>query len=115
MRGVWSTLALVAVAVGLGAYIYFIEFERPTGEVKEKLFTVAADDIEELRVTAKGETAVLKKADGGIRQRFLGFLVANPTGKRQHLCLGLDKQTKDEDPGKNESNGHFSNFKGTAL
>ncbi|MBP7779270.1 MAG: DUF4340 domain-containing protein [Acidobacteria bacterium] len=64
MRGVWSTLALVAVAAGLGAYIYFVDADRPAGEVKEKVFTVAADDIEELRVTAKGETSVLKKADG---------------------------------------------------
>ena len=64
MKGVWSTLALVAVAAGLGAYIYFVDADRSAGEVKEKVFTVAADDIEELRVTAKGETSVLKKADG---------------------------------------------------
>lgn len=60
----WSTLALVAVAAGLGAYIYFVDAERSTTEVKEKVFSVAADDIEELRVTAKGETSVLKKTDG---------------------------------------------------
>jgi len=60
----WSTLALVAVAAGLGAYIYFVDAERSTTEVKEKVFSVAADDIEQLRVTAKGETSVLKKTDG---------------------------------------------------
>lgn len=64
MKGLWSTLALVAVAVGLGAYIYFVDSERTDGEVKEKVFSVAADDIETLRVTAKGETSVLKKTDG---------------------------------------------------
>ncbi len=64
MKGIWSTLALVAVAAGLGAYIYFIDSERSAGEVREKVFAVAADDIEELRVTAKGETSVLKKTDG---------------------------------------------------
>ena len=64
MKGLWSTLALVAVAAGLGGYIYFVEAERPDGEVKAKVFSVAADDVEELRVTAKGETSVLKKTDG---------------------------------------------------
>ncbi len=64
MGRAWSTLALVAVAAGLGAYIYFVDAERTTTEVKEKVFTVAADDIEQLRVTAKGETSVLRKTDG---------------------------------------------------
>jgi hypothetical protein len=64
MRGLWSTLALVAVAAGLGAYIYFVDAKRPDTEAKEKVFTVASDDVEELRITAKGETSVLKKTDG---------------------------------------------------
>jgi hypothetical protein len=64
MRGAWSTLALVAVAAGLGAYIYFVDANRPETEAKEKVFTVATDDVEELRITAKGETSVLKKSDG---------------------------------------------------
>jgi hypothetical protein len=64
MRGAWSTLALVAVAAGLGAYIYFVDANRTETDAKEKVFTVAADDVEELRITAKGETSVLKKADG---------------------------------------------------
>ncbi len=64
MKGLWSTLALVVVAAGLGAYIYFVDAERPETELKAKVFSVAADDIEELRVTAKGDTSVLKKIDG---------------------------------------------------
>lgn len=64
MKRMWSTLVLVAVAAGVGAYIYFIDAKRPETELKEKLFSVAADDVEELRVTAKGETSVLKKTDG---------------------------------------------------
>jgi hypothetical protein len=64
MRGAWSTLALVAVAAGLGAYIYFVDAKRPETDAKEKVFTVASDDVEELRITAKGETSVLKKTDG---------------------------------------------------
>jgi hypothetical protein len=64
MRGAWSTLALVAVAVGLGAYIYFVDSERPDTEAKEKVFAVAADAVEELRVVSKGDTSVLRKVDG---------------------------------------------------
>lgn len=64
MKGLWSMLGLVAVAAGLGAYIYFVDAERPTAELKEKVFAVAADDVEELRITAKGDTSVLKKTDG---------------------------------------------------
>ncbi len=64
MRGAWSTLALVAVAVGLGAYIYFVDSKKSDTEVKEKVFAVAADAVEELRVVSKGDTSVLKKTDG---------------------------------------------------
>jgi hypothetical protein len=64
MRGVWSTLALVVAAAGLGAYIYFVESERPDSPPKAKVFTVEADAIEEIRLTAKGETSLLRKANG---------------------------------------------------
>ena len=43
MRGGWSTLALVAAALGLGAYIYFVESKRPDTEAKEKVFAVETD------------------------------------------------------------------------
>jgi hypothetical protein len=52
------------VAAGLGAYIYFVDAKRPDTEPREKVFSVAADDVEEIRVTAKGDTTVLRKADG---------------------------------------------------
>jgi hypothetical protein len=45
MRGVWSTLALVVAAAGLGAYIYFVDSERPETEAKAKVFAVEADAI----------------------------------------------------------------------
>ena len=64
MGRTWSTLALVAVAAGLGAYIYFVDAEKTDTEAKEKVFTVAMDDVEELRVTAKGETTRLRKTNG---------------------------------------------------
>lgn len=66
MRGLTSTLALVAVLLGLGAYIYFVDSKRPAGETeaKAKVFTVEADKIQEIRVTTGTESALLKKVDG---------------------------------------------------
>ena len=73
MRGLPSTIALVVVLAGLGAYIYFVDSKRPAGtsgpdgtavESKEKVFTVEADKVEEVRVTADKETTLLKKTDG---------------------------------------------------
>ena len=66
MRGLTTTILLVLVLAGLGAYIYFVESERPAGgvEQREKVFTVEADQIEQITVTAKGETTTLTKTDG---------------------------------------------------
>jgi hypothetical protein len=65
MRGGRSFLVLVAVAVALGAYIYFIESKRTGSDEKkkDKVFTVDASKIEEIEVhAASGETTTLKKA-----------------------------------------------------
>lgn len=69
MRGLKSTLALLVVLIGLGAYIYFVDRERPaTGtEAKDKVFTVEADKIQEIRIRSGEETALLKKVDGNWR------------------------------------------------
>lgn len=66
MRGIKSTLALVVVLAGLGGYIYFVDAKRPAGGIEEKAkaFTVEAEKLQELRVTAGGETSVLLKSDG---------------------------------------------------
>jgi hypothetical protein len=66
MRGLTSTIILVLVLAGLGAYIYFVDSKRPAGgiEDKQKVFAVEADKIEEVTVTAQGETTTLKKEDG---------------------------------------------------
>jgi len=63
-----STLALVAVLAGLGAYIYFVDSGEPASgtEVKAKAFSVVADDIEELRIAiADGDTSTLKRVERG--------------------------------------------------
>ena len=71
MRGLWSTLGLVVVLAGLGAYIYFVDSGRPAstgteGEpARTKLFTVEADKINEIKVTANGQTSLLRKSDAG--------------------------------------------------
>ena len=71
MRGLWSTLALVVVLGGLGAYIYFVESERPAstsveGEpAREKFFTVDTDKINEIRLNYKGQTTLLRKDAAG--------------------------------------------------
>jgi hypothetical protein len=71
MRGLASTLALVVVLAGLGAYIYFVDSTRPAptgveGEpARTKVFEVENDKINEITITAKGETTLLRKAEGG--------------------------------------------------
>jgi len=71
MRGLTSTLILVVVLAGLGAYIYFVDSKRPaasadgSSETKDKVFTVEADKINELRITTQGETSLLRKSEAG--------------------------------------------------
>lgn len=68
MRGLRSTLALLVVAVGLGAYIYFVERHRDPAsapEPNEALFTFDADDVRELEVRAEdGGVTELRQDDG---------------------------------------------------
>jgi hypothetical protein len=63
-----STLSMVVVLAGLGAYIYFVDSKKPAdgGEVKEKAFgELSADDIEELQVgLPDGKPAKLVKTTG---------------------------------------------------
>ena len=70
MRGLKSTIALVVVLAGLGAYIYFVTSKMPAGgstetdtKKQEKVFaSLQADKIEEVKVsTIAGDTTTLKK------------------------------------------------------
>ena len=67
MRGLRSTAVLLVVAIGLGAYIYFVESDRPPGgtpEPRETVFDFESDDITRLSVTAQsGDHTVLDKTD----------------------------------------------------
>jgi hypothetical protein len=65
MRGGRSLVILLAVALGLGAYIYFVESERDplATEEKARLFDVTAGDIVEIELTkAQAPVATLRKA-----------------------------------------------------
>jgi hypothetical protein len=68
MRGLRSTVALLVVLCGLGAYIYFVVSKQSTDAdtKQEKMFTgLEADKIEELKVRAEsGDVTSLKKANG---------------------------------------------------
>jgi len=68
VRGLKSTVALVVVLIGLVAYIYFVDRNRPASgapEVKSKAFTVDADQIEEIQIKpATGEASRVQKIDG---------------------------------------------------
>ena len=69
MRGLTSTLVLVVVLAGFGAYIYFVDSKKPAagidgGAAKAKVFSLDADKVDEIRLTFGGETSLLKKSDG---------------------------------------------------
>lgn len=68
MRGLKSTIALLAVLIGLVAYIYFVDSKKPASgapETKAKAFTVDADQIEEIRIKpASGDASRVQKANG---------------------------------------------------
>src|SRR5262245_41473407 len=70
MRGLRSTIALVVVLIGLGAYIYFVTWKTPASDAasnKEKVFqAVQSDKIDDITLkTQTGGTTKLKKENGG--------------------------------------------------
>jgi len=68
MRGLRSTIALLVILVGLGAYIYFVTSKQSDdrGSKQEKLFTsVESDKVEQLTIkSASGDRTTLKKEGG---------------------------------------------------
>jgi hypothetical protein len=73
MRGLRSTIALIAVLAGLGGYIYFVTWKLPEGGADpnakklEKVFAgYEADKLEEIKVmSAAGDATTLRKEGGG--------------------------------------------------
>jgi hypothetical protein len=67
MRGLKSTLALLVVLIGLGAYIYFVTSKQPDGGTGQaKVFAaLATDKIDELKMKAQsGDVTTAKKESG---------------------------------------------------
>jgi uncharacterized protein DUF4340 len=68
VRGLKSTIALLAVLIGLVAYIYFVDSKKPASdapETKTKAFTVDADQIEEIHMKpASGDSSRVQKTNG---------------------------------------------------
>ena len=67
MRGIRSTLALLLVLAGLGAYIYFFASKQPTdgGSSQEKVFaSLESDAIEEVTVKSESGDVTTIKKDG---------------------------------------------------
>jgi hypothetical protein len=65
----WKTYVAVALAAGLGAYLYFVESKReakPEGEAKEKVFALDKAKVEELSVGPAGgeQVRVVKEGEG---------------------------------------------------
>ena len=69
-RGLWTTLVLIVVLAGLGAYIYFVLNKQPEASAssskQEKVFASApSDQIDEVKVTSSaGDATTLKKDNG---------------------------------------------------
>jgi hypothetical protein len=69
MKGLRSTIALVVVLAGLGAYIYFVTWKQPSaadaGPKKDKVFTVDSAKIDEIKLTtASGDATTVRKENG---------------------------------------------------
>jgi Domain of unknown function (DUF4340) len=67
MRGLWSTLVLLVVLIGLGGYIYFTGAKpADTGSKQEKVFAgVDADKVQEIKVKSESGDATTLKKEGG--------------------------------------------------
>ena len=67
MRGLRSTIALLVVLAGLGAYVYFVASKsEDTASKQERVFpALSSDSIESLTIKSEsGDVTTLKKADG---------------------------------------------------
>ena len=68
MRRFASTVILLVVAVGFGAYLYFVDAKKPLADpaAKQKVFALDAAKIEELSIkSASGDVTSLKKGPAG--------------------------------------------------
>jgi hypothetical protein len=68
MRGLRSTLILLVIALGFGAYLYFIDSTRPIEDenAKKKVFAYDVEKINQMQIRSSGGdvTALKKEANG---------------------------------------------------
>lgn len=106
MRGLTSTILLIVVLAGLGGYIYFVDSKRPASSLgseaaKEKVYSVETDKIDEIKITAGGETTLLKKSEAGWKMIEPAQADADPTetiGVAQALSSLERVRVVDENP-----------------
>jgi hypothetical protein len=68
MRRFGSTVILLVVAVGFGAYLYFVDAKKPVADenAKQKIFSYDSSKIVQLQIkSATGDVTSLKKGSGG--------------------------------------------------
>ena len=89
MRGLRSTIALIVVLAGLGAYIYFVTWKLPEGGADadakklEKVFAgYEADKLEEIKVTSAAGDATTLKKEGGAWQVVAADRPRRPTNRK---------------------------------
>jgi hypothetical protein len=70
MRGLKSTIALLVVLVGLGAYIYFVTLKQPEGGTGQpKVFAgLATDKIDEIKMKSESGDVTSAKKEAGAWQ-----------------------------------------------
>ena len=108
MRGLRSTIALLVVLVGLGAYIYFVTWKKPDERHRRRSRRrcsrrLEADKIDEIKVKSEsGDTTTLKKSER--RWQIVAPMSAQaPTSRRSPASRALSAQLEivrvvDENP-----------------
>src|SRR4051812_41931408 len=99
MRRLWSTLALILVLAGLGAYIYFVTWKQDSGgstPKQDKVFAgLASDKINSLTLKSESGTATSLKKEGDawqittpIQAKASDAEISNVTGALSSVEIG---------------------------
>ncbi|MBI4519108.1 MAG: DUF4340 domain-containing protein [Deltaproteobacteria bacterium] len=92
-----TTLILLLVALGLGAYVYFVEFQKAEQEAQKKtLFEFKSDEVVQVTLTYADRIIELKQADGGWRLVQPLDTAADDTAARNLVTAIADCEVKKE-------------------
>ena len=84
----WKTYVALAVAAGLGAYIYFVESkkeDKPDTKPKEKVLSLDKTKVKELTLAGAGKEEV-KLVKDGTAWRMTAPQAAPPTARNRSRC-----------------------------